>query len=40
MQNEKFTKLIPLGGGKVSMLTHAYPHKPLKKIKGPSASPD
>ena len=23
----------PLGGDKVSMLTHTYPHKPLRKIK-------
>ena len=24
---------IPLGGDKVSMLTHTYPYKPLRKIK-------
>ena len=24
---------MPSGGGKVSMLTHTYPYKPLKKIK-------
>ena len=23
---------MPLGGDKVSMLTHTYPHKPLRKI--------
>ena len=25
--------IITLGGDKVSMLTHTYPHKPLRKIK-------
>ena len=28
--------IIGLGDDKVSMLTHAYPHKPLRKMKWPS----
>ena len=28
-----FISIIPFGGDKVSMLTHTYPHKPLRKIK-------
>ena len=27
------TLCMPLEGDKVSMLTHAYPHKPMRKIK-------
>ena len=32
-ETAKIRPMISLGGDKVSMLTHTYPHKPLRKNK-------
>ena len=33
MQLRLESSFVTLGGDRVSMLTHTYPHKPLRKIK-------
>ena len=36
-QSFPYVSEVTVGGDKVNMLTHTYPHKPLRKIRWPSA---